>query len=115
MNVKDNKLGVTDMEEKFLNELQEAERLRIGELVKGIAVNYRELLNTFYVYEDQNGVKVAIDRKIRSAEEIMDSFMAWTRGDSFEFIGDSIFQSGGAMAEEVFKTVGITEDNEDAY
>ena len=115
VNVKDTIYGVTDMEEKFLNELQEAERLRIGELVKGIAVNYRELLNIFYVYEDQNGVNVAIDRKIQSAEEIMDSFMGWTRGDCFEFIGDSIFQSDGAMAEEIFKTVGITEDNEDAF
>ena len=79
MNVKDNKLGVRDMEEKFLNELPESERLRIGELVKGIAINYRELLDIFYVYEDQNGVNVAIDRKIQSAEEIMDSFKAWTR------------------------------------
>ena len=107
--------GVRSMEEKFLNELPESERLRIGELVKGIAVNYRELLNIFYVYEDQNGVNVAIDRKIQSAEEIMDSFMAWTKGDCFEFIGDSIFQSGGAIPEEIFKTVGITEDNEDAF
>ena len=103
------------MEEKYLNELPESERLRIGELVKGIAVNYRELLDIFYVYEDQNGVNVAIDRKIQSAEEIMDSFMAWTRGDSFEFIGDSIFQNSRGMAEEVFNTIGITEDNEDAF
>lgn len=99
------------MEEKFLNELPEAERLRIGELVRNIAANRKELMKMFYVYEDQNGVNVAIDRKIQSAEEIMDSFMGWTRGDSFEFIGDSIFQSGGAIPEEIFKTVGITEDN----
>ena len=103
------------MEEKFLKELPEAERLRIGELVRNIAANHKELMKMFYVYEDQNGVNVAIGRKIQNAEEIMDSLMGWTRGDSFEFIGDSIFQSGGAIVEEIFNTVGITEDNEDAF
>jgi len=103
------------LDKKFLNELPETELLRIGELVRNIATDRKELLKTFYLYEDQNGEQVAIDYKIEGAENIVDAFMSWTRGDSFELIGDAIFQSGGAIPEEIFKLIGITEDNNDAF
>lgn len=115
INVKDTYPGDNNLKKKFLNELPEAERLRIGELVRNIAINYRELSKKLYIYEDQNGIDVAVDAKIESGEEIMDAFMAWTKGDCFEYIGDSIFQSGAAIPEQIFKTVGITEDNIDAF
>lgn len=100
------------MEEKYLNELPEAERLRIGKVIKNIATNYRELLHTLFVYADENGEQVAVDRKLYSAEELLDAFMAWTKGDTFEEIGDSVFQSGSAIPEEIFRTIGITTDQQ---
>lgn len=97
------------MEKKFINELSEEERLRIGEILENMAKNYDELRKTLFVYDDENN---AVDEKIYNSPELMDSFMAWIKGDDFDSIGDSIFQSGSEIPREIFKYIGITDNNE---
>lgn len=103
------------MEKKFINELPEEDRFRIGKIVKDMANNYNELCNTLFVYDNEKDAleHSASGEKFQGSSELMDSFMAWIKGDDFDSIGDSTFQTGGALVEEIFKSIGITgTDNE---
>ncbi len=98
------------MDKKFINELPEEERLKIGELIRNMSNSYNELRTILFVYDDE---KNATDEKIQASSELMDSFMEWTKGDNFESIGESVFQDSGAMIREIFKTIGVDEDEND--
>ena len=98
------------MERKFINELPEEERLRIGEIIRNMSNGYNELRSILFVYDDENN---AIDEKICGSSELMDAFMAWTKGDSFDSIGDSIFQDSGAVIGEIFKNISVKENEND--
>ena len=103
------------MEKKFINKLPKEERLRIGKIVKDMANGYNELCTTLFVYDNKKDANEhsASGEKFQGSSELMDSFMAWIKGDDFESIGDDIFQTGSALVEEIFRSIGITEtDNE---
>ncbi|MCK4665866.1 hypothetical protein KAU33_03910 [Candidatus Dependentiae bacterium] len=101
------------MEKKFINELPEEERLKIGEIVKNMAKNYSELRSALFVIEEIDGEKEVIDEKIYNSSEIMETFMAWIKGNSLDYIGDTIFQAGGAIPREILKSIGITDIDEE--
>lgn len=98
------------MEKKFIDELSEDERLKIGELIRNMSNNYNELRTMLFVYDDENE---PIDEKIQASSELMDSFMAWIKGDNFETIGEHTFQDCGSMIKQIFKTIGVDENEND--
>lgn len=103
------------MKKRFLNELPESELLELGELIKSMAVNRKEILHNLYRYQWENGEKIAIDTKLFHSDMLMDAFTAWIKGDTFENIGESVLQSDATMVKEIFNTIGITEDNEHEF
>ncbi len=95
---------------EYLDKLPEEERLKIGKIITKMRIDYRELLETLFVFDVDDEI---VAERIHSASDLMSIFRLYIQGEELDMIGESVFQSDDEPVIEILASLGIKDIGRD--